>query len=74
MGPSLRERNRSANVDAIRAVALDQMGRSGFGGVTIEQIDAKYDPRIAELNRAYGDAMRAIAIFNGYRDEFPDEA
>lgn len=43
-------------------------------GVTIEQIDAKYDPRIAELNRAYGDAMRAVAIFNGYRDEFLDDA
>ena len=33
-------------------------------GVTVEQIHAEYAPRIAELDRAYGDAMRAVMSFD----------
>ena len=33
-------------------------------GVTVEQIHAEYAPRIAELDNAYGLAMRAVMDFN----------
>ena len=64
----------NAEIQRKQAYIIETCEAGNPDGVTIEQIDAEYDPRIAELNRAVGDAMRAIAIFNGYRDEFPDEA
>ena len=64
----------NAEIQRKQAYILELCDTGNPDGVTIEQIDAEYDPRIAELNRAYGDAMRAVAIFNGYRDEFLDDA
>ncbi|MGI9645266.1 MAG: TetR/AcrR family transcriptional regulator [Ilumatobacteraceae bacterium] len=54
MGTSLRERNRAANRAAIQSVALDRMARSGFDGVTIEQIAADAGVSTSTVYRYFG--------------------
>ena len=63
----------NAEIQRKQAYIIETAETGNPDGVTIEQIDAEYDPRITALYNAQRDAMRAVAIFNGYLDEFLDE-
>ena len=65
VGTSLRERNRAANLAAIQEVALDRMARSGFDGVTIEQIAADAGVSPSTVYRYFGTKEALVLTGDG---------
>ncbi len=65
METTLRERNRAANLVAIQDVALDRMARSGFDGVTIEQIAADAGVSPSTVYRYFGTKEALVLTGDG---------